>query len=133
MSSEPSALIVPRRLVLELARLASSADDTVDLSFSTSHFRVSGPTFVFTSVLIDGRFPDYERVVPQGVTTWSELIVALAEVLLRALILSSEQYRGVRLRLTQGQIDVMANNVARRSPRVAGCGVCWSRWVRNRI
>ena len=48
MSSEPSSLIVPRKAVLELARLASSADDTVELSFSTSHFRVSGPTFVFS-------------------------------------------------------------------------------------
>ena len=111
MSGEPSSLIVPRKAVIELARLANSADDTVDLAFSTSHFRVSGPTFVFTSVLIDGRFPDYERVVPQG---GDHVVRAdrkrLREVLLRASILSSEQYRGVRLRLSQGQIDVMANN-----------------------
>ena len=76
--------------MLELARLASSADDTVELAFSTSHFRVSGPTFVFTSVLIDGRFPDYERVVPQG---GDHVVRAdrkrLREVLLRASILSS--------------------------------------------
>ena len=111
MSGEPSSLIVPRKAVIELARLANSADDSVDLAFSTSHFRVSGPTFVFTSVLIDGRFPDYERVVPQG---GDHVVRAdrkrLREVLLRASILSSEQYRGVRLRLSQGQIDVMANN-----------------------
>ncbi|MGB1966962.1 MAG: DNA polymerase III subunit beta [Litorivicinaceae bacterium] len=111
LTSEPASLIVPRKAVLELARLAVSADDSVEVSFSTSHFRVAGPTFTFTSVLIDGRFPDYERVVPQG---GDHVVRAdrkrLREVLVRAAILSSEQYRGVRLCLSQGQIDVMANN-----------------------
>ena len=111
MSTDPSSLIVPRKAVLELARLLNSADETVELAFSTSHFRALGPTFVFTSVLIDGRFPDYERVVPQG---GDHVVRAdrkrLRECLLRAAILSSEQYRGVRLRLSQGQIEVFANN-----------------------
>lgn len=111
MSAEPVSLIVPRKAVLELARLVGSADETVDVAFSTSHFRVSAPGFVFTSVLIDGRFPDYERVVPQG----GDHVVRsdrkrLREVLQRASILSSEQYRGVRLRLSQGQLEAVANN-----------------------
>ena len=111
MSGEPTSLIVPRKAVLELARLAGTADDTVELAFSTSHFRVAGPRFVFTSILIDGKFPDYERVVPQG---GDHVVRAdrkrLREMLLRASILSSEQYRGVRVRLLQGQMEVMATN-----------------------
>ena len=108
---EPVALIVPRKAVLELVRLLGGADDSVELSFSDSHFRVTSQGFVFTSVLIDGRFPDYERVLPQG---GDHVIRAdrrrLREVMVRASILSSEQYRGVRLRLTQGQLEVVANN-----------------------
>jgi DNA polymerase-3 subunit beta len=111
MSGEPVSLIVPRKAVLELARLVNNADESVDLAFSNSHFRVSAPGFVFTSVLIDGRFPDYERVVPQG---GDHVVRAdrkrLREVLQRASILSSEQYRGVRLRLAQGQLEAVANN-----------------------
>ena len=110
-SSEPVSLIVPRKAVLELVRLLNGVKDTVELAFSSSHFRVSAASFVFTSVLIDGRFPDYERVVPQG---GDNVVRAdrkrLREVLQRASILSSEQYRGVRLRLSHGQLDVMANN-----------------------
>ena len=110
-SSEPVSLIVPRKAVLEFVRLLNGVKDTVELAFSSSHFRVSAASFVFTSVLIDGRFPDYERVVPQG---GDNVVRAdrkrLREVLQRASILSSEQYRGVRLRLSHGQLDVMANN-----------------------
>lgn len=109
--SEITSLIVPRKAVLELGRLVAAANDNVELAFSSSHFRVSAPSFVFTSVLIDGRFPDYERVVPQG---GDNIVRAnrkrLREVLHRAAILSSEQYRGVRIRLSQGQMNVLANN-----------------------
>lgn len=111
VAGEPVSLIVPRKAVLELARLAGAADETVELAFSATHFRASGPRFVFTSVLIDGKFPDYERVVPQG---GDHVVRAdrklLREILSRASILSSEQYRGVRLRLLQGQMEVTANN-----------------------
>jgi DNA polymerase III subunit beta len=111
ISGEPVALIVPRKAVLELARLLNGAGDSVEVSFSTSHFRVAAPGFVFTSVLIDGRFPDYERVLPQG---GDHVVRAdrkrLRDVLQRAAILSSEQYRGVRLRLSQGQLEAVANN-----------------------
>ena len=111
ISGEPVSLIVPRKAVLELARLLNGAGETVEVSFSGSHFRVSAPGFVFTSVLIDGRFPDYERVLPQG---GDHVVRAdrkrLREVLQRASILSSEQYRGVRLRLSQGQLEAVANN-----------------------
>ena len=111
VATEPASLIVPRKAVIELAKLASTADEEVCLSFSSSHFRATGHRFRFTSVLIDGKFPDYERVVPQG---GDHVVRAdrkrLREILGRAAILSSEQYRGVRLRLTQGQIEVMANN-----------------------
>jgi len=111
VSGEPVSLIVPRKAVLELARLLNGAGESVEVSFSSSHFRVSAPGFVFTSVLIDGRFPDYERVLPQG---GDHVVRAdrkrLKDVLQRASILSSEQYRGVRLRLSQGQLEAVANN-----------------------
>lgn len=111
VSVEPVGLIVPRKAVIELSRLLNQIGDSVELSFSASQFRVAAEGLVFTTVLVEGQFPDYQRVLPQG---GDHVMRAdrkrLREVLGRAAILSSEQYRGVRLRFSGGQLDVVANN-----------------------
>ena len=67
--------------------------------------------FIFTSKLIDGRFPDYERVIPKNsdklISAEREL---LRHALLRTSILSNEKYRGIRLRLSENLIQAQANN-----------------------
>ena len=59
-------LIIPRKGVMELQGLFENADDLVEIEFSSNHLRVRRSDVVFTSKLIDGRFPDYEAVVPLG-------------------------------------------------------------------
>ncbi|MBW6392909.1 MAG: DNA polymerase III subunit beta [Halomonas sp.] len=104
-------LIVPRKGVLELVRLLDDSDEPVTLTLSASHVRAHTGDFTFTSKLVDGKFPDYERVVPRG---GDKVFIAeraeLRQVLSRTSILSNEKYRGVRLHLREGNLQVMANN-----------------------
>mgnify|MGYP000367724256 FL=1 len=104
-------MIVPRKGVLELARLIADGDDPVALSLGTHHLSAKVGGFSFTTKLIDGRFPDYEKVVPQGNT---EVLEAdrkmLREAFQRAAILSNEKYRGVRLVLSPENLTIQANN-----------------------
>ena len=111
ISKDPACLILPRKAVQEIARLLPRLEDQIELDFSNSHFRMTCRGLVFTSVLIDGRFPDYDRVMPEsGDNVVRVNRQMLREVLTRAAILSSEQYRGVRLRFAESQLDVLANN-----------------------
>ena len=104
-------VIVPRKGILELARLLEDSDTQAQLVIGANHIRVNTGDFIFTSKLVDGKFPDYERVIPRG---GDKQIIAdrteLREVLSRISILSNEKYRGVRLSLTDGYLQVMANN-----------------------
>jgi DNA polymerase-3 subunit beta len=104
-------LIVPRKGVQELLRLASGDDDPVSLNISVNQIQAVMGNISFTSKLIDGKFPDYDRVIPQ---TSEQVIVvdriALRTALARAAILSSEKYRGVRLRMEKNIMRIQANN-----------------------
>lgn len=105
------SVIVPRKAVLELSRLLQGSGETVRLEIGMSNLRVSMNGIVFTSKLIDGRFPDYRRVLPRNA---DRIMEADAEVLKRALvraaILSNERFRGVRLYLSQNALKITANN-----------------------
>lgn len=104
-------LILPRKGVLELQRLLDSGDGTVDVEFGRNHLRVKRHDFVFTTKLIDGRFPDYEAVIPIGadkILTVSR--EELRSALQRASILSNEKYRGVKLEVGINRLLIVAHN-----------------------
>lgn len=104
-------VIVPRKAVLELNRLFDDPDGTATFEVSNSHLRVVMENQSFTSKLIDGRFPDYERVIPSDAAA---VVVADKDTLRRALartaILSNEKYRGIRFRLGPGLLHLQAHN-----------------------
>jgi DNA polymerase III subunit beta len=103
-------VIVPRKGVLELARLLEP-DGEVTVQFGGNHVRVEFDGKRFTSKLIDGRFPEYGRVVPKDPR--NELKAdrdLLRHALQRAAILSNEKYRGVRLALDSNSMTIQANN-----------------------
>lgn len=104
-------VILPRKGVLELQRLLQEDEETVSMVLGSNHLRASTSTFTFTSKLVDGKFPDYDRVVPRNAT---RAVLAsrgeLKDALSRAAILSNEKYRGVRLLLTEGSLQILANN-----------------------
>jgi len=103
-------VIIPRKGVQELQRLLTG-DGTVVLAIGTNHVRATIGDIRFTSKLIDGRFPDYERVIPkpQGNVLKAGRDV-LRQALQRAAILSNEKYRGVRLELADSTLRIQANN-----------------------
>jgi DNA polymerase-3 subunit beta len=104
-------VIIPRKGVLELQRLLEAGDGTVEVEFGRNHLRVRRSDFVFTTKLIDGRFPDYEAVIPIGAD--KQLIVGretLRAALQRAAILSNEKYRGVKLELEPNRLLIVAHN-----------------------
>lgn len=104
-------LIIPRKGVLELQRLLDAADTLLELEFGKNHLRVKRNDFVFTTKLIDGRFPDYESVIPIGADKVLTLNRdELKSALSRAAILSNEKYRGVKLELTPNKLQIIAHN-----------------------
>ncbi|MHA7878693.1 MAG: DNA polymerase III subunit beta [Saccharospirillum sp.] len=111
MIPERKQVIVPRKGILELNRLMSDGDATVELAIGQNHIRARTEAFTFTSKLVDGKFPDYERVIPRGGD--KEVVgdrQALRSIFSRAAILSNEKYRGVRLLLSDNNLMVKANN-----------------------
>ncbi|BBB27961.1 DNA polymerase III subunit beta [Neptunomonas japonica] len=104
-------IIVPRKGILELARLLQHGDEPLKLVVGANHIRAHVGDFIFTSKLVDGKFPDYQRVIPRN---GDKYVLgdrqALRKVFSRIAILSNEKYRGVRLTLTSGFLQVMANN-----------------------
>jgi DNA polymerase III subunit beta len=104
-------IIVPRKGVTELQRLLEGGERGIELEIGRSHIRMKRDDAMFTSKLIDGRFPDYEAVVPIGadrlVTVDREMLKASLQ---RAAILSNEKYRGVRVEVSPGQLKISAHN-----------------------
>ncbi|OMG62220.1 DNA polymerase III subunit beta [Stutzerimonas balearica] len=104
-------VIVPRKGILELARLLTDQDAQVNVVLGQHHIRATTGEFTFTSKLVDGKFPDYERVLPRG---GDKLVIGdrqtLREAFSRTAILSNEKYRGIRLQLESGLLKIQANN-----------------------
>jgi DNA polymerase-3 subunit beta len=104
-------IIIPRKAVLELSRLLDSSDNQIKCVLSQNHLRVETDALVFTTKLIDGKFPDYQRVIPvDGNKTMEVNRETLKNSMSRIAILSNEKYRGIRLTLTAGNLSIQANN-----------------------
>lgn len=103
-------VIVPRKGVLELQRLLGS-DGNLELAIGSNHIRAQIGDVRFTSKLIDGRFPEYGRVIPAVPTRIIEGDRdTLRHALQRTAILSNEKYRGVRLSVKPDLLTVQAHN-----------------------
>ena len=104
-------IIVPRKGVLELVKLLDAPEQPVTLQIGSSNVRAEVNNFVFTSKLVDGRFPDYRRVMPQTTTKTLEAECdELRQAFSRAAILSNEKFRGVRVNLADTEMRSTANN-----------------------
>lgn len=104
-------LIVPRKGVLELSRMLSDDDALVELALGKNHIRLVKGSSIFTSKLIDGRFPEYKAVIPKGTDRHVKLDrSAFMQALQRASILSNEKYKGVRLEAAGNSVRIIAHN-----------------------
>lgn len=104
-------VIVPRKGILELQRVLADFEDKVSISIGSSHLCLQAGSYRLTTKLIDGRFPDYERVIPRN---GDKHILAnkmdLKKALNRTAILSNEKFRGIRVQFSNGVIQLSANN-----------------------
>jgi DNA polymerase-3 subunit beta len=108
---EKRQVILPRKGVVELAKLLVDSDGKAEVIIGSNHVRINVENIQFTSKLVDGQFPDYDRVIPKN--TDKEVIAdreQLRHALVRTSILSNEKYRGIRLRLKSGLLQAQAHN-----------------------
>jgi DNA polymerase-3 subunit beta len=104
-------VIVPRKGVQEMIRLLQAVAEPADIRFGGNHMQLTAGKVIFTSKLIDGRYPDYNKVLPS--TQGKHAVVerdSLREALGRAAILSNEKYRGVRLEFSGKSLRISAHN-----------------------
>ena len=109
--ADSKQVIIPRKGVAELQRLLADSDDPVKVVLGNNHIQCELPNQRFTSKLIDGRFPDYKRVMPEAEgNTMTMDRESLKQALVRASILSNEKYRGIRIILSPNLIKIQAQN-----------------------
>lgn len=111
ITGDVRSLILPRKGVLELSRMLSTDDEPVMLSVGRNYLRAQRKNLNLTSKLIDGRFPDYEAVIPISQDKAMTLDrQGFIHSLQRAAILANEKYRGVRLESGDGSMRIIAHN-----------------------
>jgi DNA polymerase-3 subunit beta len=103
--------ILPRKTVIELIKLLGDTDDPVSLAIGTNQVRFSFGDIEIVSKIVEGKFPDYQKVIP---TTHRNMVTidraTLAQSLNRAAILSNEKIRGVRLVFTKDALSIICTN-----------------------
>lgn len=110
-SQTRTEVILPRKTIIELSRLLADNDDTLEVRLSPNQAVFRFGDIELVSKLIDGKFPDYERVIPQNhnkVITISR--TTLLQSLHRAAILTNEKFRGVRVVLAPGSLKIISSN-----------------------
>ena len=108
---EKTEVILPRKAVLELAKLLEGGDDAVEIEIYASQARFRFGSVELVTKLIDGKFPDYTRVIPANYQKRISIErLVLLQALQRAAILSNEKFRGVRWMLTANSLRISCTN-----------------------
>jgi DNA polymerase-3 subunit beta len=104
-------VILPRKTVIELQRLLSDADGAIEMQFANNQAKFSFDGMEFVTKLVEGKFPDYNRVIPKNHKNSITLgRTALLATLQRTAILTSDKFKGVRLNIDPGSLRVASNN-----------------------
>jgi DNA polymerase III subunit beta len=104
-------VILPRKTVLELQRLLSDAEGAIEMQFANNQAKFKFGGMEFVTKLVEGKFPDYNRVIPKNHKNAVTLgRVPLLASLQRTAILTSEKFKGVRLNIEPGTLRVASNN-----------------------
>ena len=110
-TSDSISAIIPRKAINELSRLMDDSDTEITLNLTANHLQIKLGALVMTTKLIDGKFPDFEKVIPLA----SDNIAIvdrdlLKQALSRSAILANETYKGVRLTLAKDSLGIQTNN-----------------------
>ena len=110
-TTEAITAIIPRKAINELARLMDDTDTDITLNLTNNHLQIKLGSLQMTTKLIDGKFPDFEKVIPlpsDNIATVDRDL--LKQALSRSAILANETYKGVRLTLNKDQLGIQTNN-----------------------
>ena len=108
--------ILPRKAVLELSKILREENEEISMTFGNSSLSIKDENLDFSTKLVDGKFPDYEKVLPSGDPNSLEVSKeSLQSALSRASVLSNEKYRGVRFALDKNTLKLTANNPEKES------------------
>ncbi|MEO8331960.1 MAG: DNA polymerase III subunit beta [Gallionella sp.] len=107
---EKQEIILPRKAVLELCKLLGDTDDLIEIEFSQQQLKANFSGISLITKVIDGKFPDYERVIPKYDNHLEMNRIAIQQALQRAAILSNEKFRGVRFVLTEKNLSIISSN-----------------------
>ena len=109
--AQSSSIIVPRKAVLEIARLLEESDEAVTVVVGENFMRLVLPDLIFTSKLVDGQYPNYQSVIPTNCDKHIRVDRNLIkQCLVRTSILSNEKYRGIKIEIGSGYLKASANN-----------------------
>lgn len=104
-------MILPRKTVVELIKLLGEGEDEVTIQIGNNQVVFQHADFELRSKVVDGKFPDYQRVVPTGYERKFEISrQRLHQALTRAAILTNDKYRGVRFAITSGSLRIACSN-----------------------
>ena len=104
-------VILPRKTVLELQRLLSDKEGAIEMQFAGNQAKFAFDGMEFVTKLVEGKFPDYNRVIPKNHKNSVTLgRLPLLASLQRAAILTSEKFKGVRVNLEPGLLRIGASN-----------------------
>ena len=107
---EKSEIILPRKAVTELCKLLNNSEDKITLEFTPQQIKAVFSDVVLITKIIEGKFPDYERVIPKYTNQLIMDRVIVHQALQRAAILSNEKFRGVRFVLTEKNLSIISSN-----------------------
>lgn len=108
---ELQEVILPRKTVVELIKLLADSDDEVTVEIAPNQVKFTFGKIILVSKVIDGKFPDHNRVIPTGYQKHVPMgRTMLLQALQRVSILSNEKFRGVRLVLTDNNLRILCNN-----------------------
>lgn len=107
---EKLEVILPRKAVIELTKLLSDTEESVELEISQQQIKASFSGITLITKVIDGKFPDYERVIPKYDNHLNMNRPLIQQALQRAAILSNEKFRGVRFVLTEKNLSIISSN-----------------------
>ncbi|CAH1200997.1 Beta sliding clamp [Candidatus Nitrotoga sp. BS] len=103
-------IILPRKTVNELIRLLADTEEKITFELAENQVRMTFSDIILISKVIDGKFPDYERVIPSYTNQLTLNRIEILQALQCAATLSNEQFRGVRFVLTENNLRIISNN-----------------------
>ena len=105
--------IIPRKSINEMAKFLSDEDGNAELKINEASLELVVGNLIFKSKLIDGKFPDYQQVIPSGESSVLEINVKdFSETLSRVSVLSSEKYKGIRLITSNDGVRISAQKAS---------------------